>query len=134
MIDYPALSDNLCVIVLSGIETLGQGDPQKGYAAVLAAIFCAGVLQVLLGLFKAGKLSSFFPIPAIHGMLAAIGVIIMAKQAHTLFGVTPHAKETFEVISEIPHSVLNLNPEITIVGVCCLDTGEHYILPLMLYH
>lgn len=110
----------LIVIVLAGVETLGHGNIKVGYPFVLAAIVCAGILQVVMGVFKAGKLSSFFPAPAVHGMLAAIGVIIMAKQTHTVLGVAPHAKETLEVIAEIPHSMMNANPEIAVIGLSCL--------------
>lgn len=110
----------LIVIIVGGVESLGQGDVALGYRLTLAAIVIAGILQMVFGLLKAGKLSAFFPAPAVHGMLAAIGVIIMAKQAHTVLGVSPHAKETLEVIAEIPHSIFHANAEIAIIGLICL--------------
>lgn len=110
----------LIVIIVGGVEVLGKGNMAAGYKLTLAAIVIAGILQMIFGLLKAGKLSAFFPAPAVHGMLAAIGVIIMAKQAHTVLGVKPHAKETLEVIAEIPHSIMHANPEIAIIGLICL--------------
>lgn len=106
----------LIVVILSAVQSLGQGDAMAGYRYTLAAIVVASVFQVLMGLFKAGKLNAYFPASVVHGMLAAIGVIIMAKQIHTLLGVKPEAKEIVDTILEIPHSLANLNPEIALIG------------------
>ncbi|MGR8934865.1 MAG: SulP family inorganic anion transporter [Gammaproteobacteria bacterium] len=107
----------LIVVILGAVQALGQGDAMAGYRLTLAAIVVASILQILMGIFKAGKLSAFFPSSVVHGMLAAIGIIIMAKQIHTVFGVTPQAKSLFGVIGEIPHTIYNFNPEITLIGI-----------------
>jgi MFS superfamily sulfate permease-like transporter len=106
----------LIVVIVDAVAELGQGDALAGYHYTLAAIVCASVLQVLMGIFKAGKLSAFFPSSVVHGMLAAIGIIIMAKQIHVLLGVKPQAKSLLGTIAEIPHSLYEFNPEITIIG------------------
>ncbi len=106
----------LIVVIVDAVQSLGQGDAMAGYRYTLAAIVVASVLQILLGLFKAGKLSAFFPSSVVHGMLAAIGIIIMAKQIHTLLGVKPLAKSLLGTIAEIPHSIMELNPEVTLIG------------------
>ena len=106
----------LIVVLFGAVQTLGQGDAMAGYRYTLAAIVIASILQILLGVFKAGKLSAFFPSSVVHGMLAAIGIIIMAKQFHTLFGVKPEAQSLFGSIAEIPHTIWNLNPEVALIG------------------
>ncbi|MGH8476712.1 MAG: SulP family inorganic anion transporter, partial [Methylococcales bacterium] len=110
----------LIVVTLAGVQSLGQGDALLGYRLTLAAVVCAGTLQTLLGLLKFGRLSAFFPSSVVHGMLAAIGIIIMAKQIHTLLGVKPEARGIFDTIGEIPHSLVNLNPEIAFIGTVSL--------------
>ena len=106
----------LIVVIVDAVQGLGQGDAMAGYRYTLAAIVIASVLQVLLGVFKAGKLSAFFPSSVVHGMLAAIGIIIMAKQIHTLLGVKPAAKTLLSTIAEVPHSLVQLNPEVAVIG------------------
>jgi MFS superfamily sulfate permease-like transporter len=107
----------LIVVVLDVVQSLGQGDAMAGYRYTLAAIVVASALQIALGFFKAGRLSSFFPASVVHGMLAAIGIIIMAKQIHVMLGVTPEKGGLFSTIAQIPHSIVNLNPEIAMIGV-----------------
>ncbi len=96
-------------------QSLGQGDAMAGYRYTLAAIVVASVIQTLMGIFKAGRLSAFFPASVVHGMLAAI-IIIMAKQIHTLVGAKPEGGEILSTIAQVPHSLLNPNPEIALIG------------------
>ncbi|TRW89981.1 SulP family inorganic anion transporter [Candidatus Methylobacter oryzae] len=107
----------LIVVVLGAVQELGEGDAMAGYRYALAAIVVASVLQILLGVFKAGRLSSFFPASVVHGMLAAIGIIIMAKQIHVMLGTTPEkGSSLFSTIAQIPHSLMDPNHEIAIIG------------------
>ena len=64
----------LAVIVADAITKIGS------YEAFLVAVVLAGVMQLVLGLVKAGRFSSFFPDSVIKGMLVAIGLVIILKQ------------------------------------------------------
>jgi MFS superfamily sulfate permease-like transporter len=64
----------LTAIVLAAISSLGS------YQYFLAAVMLAGVLQILLGIARAGTISNYFPSNVIEGMLTAIGIIIIMKQ------------------------------------------------------
>lgn len=106
----------LIVVLLEAVQALGEGDAMAGYRYTLAAIVVASALQILLGLVKAGRFSSFFPASVVHGMLAAIGIIIMTKQIHVMLGVTPEKGSLFATMAQIPNSLINLNPDIAVIG------------------
>jgi len=63
----------LIAIVLAAITDLG-------YEPFLLAVMIAGLIQLTLGIVKAGAISSYFPTSVIEGMLAAIGIIIIKKE------------------------------------------------------
>lgn len=107
----------LIAIAIASVETLGQGNNFDGYRYTLAVLVIASAIQVVFALCKLGRFGDFFPASAVHGMLAAIGIIIFSKQIHPLLGVKPMAKDPLSLIAEIPHSVLMMNPDIGIVGI-----------------
>lgn len=117
----------LIVIAIGCIQDFG-GDGILGgftdadmaaYRAALAVGFAAAVLQILFGLLRAGILGEFFPVSTVHGMLAAIGVIIILKQFPVALGVTVSG-EPLELIRELPHIVLQANPAIAAIGIVSL--------------
>ncbi len=64
----------LTVIVLTAIERVG------GFDAFLVTVVLAGVIQIVLGLIRAGVIGHYFPSAVIKGMLSGIGIIIILKQ------------------------------------------------------
>jgi MFS superfamily sulfate permease-like transporter len=110
----------LIAIAIACVTDLGHGDPVVGYKLALAVVVATGIIQMAFGLLKVGNLSDFFPLSVVHGMLAAIGLIIIIKQIHTLVGVKPEGKEIVDLIKEIPHSFANMNYEIALIGFISL--------------
>ena len=107
----------LIAISVAAVETLGNGNLAIGYRYTLAVVVVAGLIQVVFALFKFGKYSDFFPSAAVHGMLSAIGLIIISKQIHPLFGVKPVSKEPISLILEIPDTLIRANPEVALIGL-----------------
>lgn len=76
----------LAAIVLTAIGTLG------GYENFLVAVVIGGVIQLLLGVLKAGVIGYYFPSSVIKGMLTGIGIIIIIKQVPVFFGYDKSAQ------------------------------------------
>ena len=89
----------------SGLE--GAEGIYQGYLVLLAAIICSGVLMLILGFLRLGKLANYFPSSAIQGMLAAIGLIILGKQFHIMMGNKISRSSNLSYLTEIPQTVIN---------------------------
>jgi MFS superfamily sulfate permease-like transporter len=113
----------LIVIVAGAVEELGKGDNDLGWKLALGVVVVAGAIQVLFGVLKVAKLADFFPLSAVHGMLAAIGIIIMSKQIHLAVGIAPaelKGKEPLELITMVPHSLFHMEYHVAIIGLVSL--------------
>lgn len=70
----------LTAVVASAIVTLGD------YRLFLLSVIVAGIFQLLLGILKLGGIANYFPSSVIKGMLAAIGIMLIAKQIPVALG------------------------------------------------
>ena len=109
----------LTAIVATQIALLGS------FEVFLTAVVVAGVIQVLLGVFRMGFIAAFFPLSVIKGLLAAIGLILILKQIPHVLGhdsdaegemsfVQPDRENTF---SELQAMLGDLQPGAALIGV-----------------
>jgi len=75
----------LAVIVAEAIKELGTNeagdfDMMIGFQAFLVAGLIAGIIQIILGIARAGIIGYYFPSSVIKGMLAGIGITLILKQ------------------------------------------------------
>lgn len=109
----------LTAVVAVQIGNLGS------FEAFLVAVVMAGVIQIVLGIARAGFISAFFPLSVIKGLLAAIGVILILKQIPHLLGydADPMGEKSFwqpdgeNTFTEILASLFAIHPGAVIVGV-----------------
>lgn len=125
----------LIVIVAGAVADFGGGE--TGWRLALGAMVVAGIIQILFGLFKLGRLADFFPLSAIHGMLAAIGMIIIAKQIPVLLDVDPamaKGKDPFELFVAVPTFIAHYDWKATLIGIISLAImlGWPYVKPPLL--
>jgi carbonic anhydrase len=70
----------LAAVVLASITKLGA------FEVLLAAILIAGVMQLAMGIARAGFIANYIPSNVIKGLLAAIGILLILKQIPHAFG------------------------------------------------
>jgi MFS superfamily sulfate permease-like transporter len=113
----------LAVIVLTAIHQLGS------FEVFLLAVVLAGIIQIVLGMVKAGIIGYYFPTSVIKGMLTAIGIIIILKQIPHALGydadyegdlsfVQADGRNTF---SELIYMFDAITPAAVIVSVISLS-------------
>jgi carbonic anhydrase len=107
----------LAPVLYSSMLTLGAGSLAVGYPLLLPVIMLAGVIQVVLSKLKAARFSAIFPVPVVEGMLASIGLMIIAKQLPTLLGHKFIAHEFWAILAEAPYNFLNANYTILALGL-----------------
>ena len=103
-------------VILLGIALMDDGSG-KAFNYVLAAVVISGAIQMLLGLMKLGRLADIFHSSVIHGILAAIGIIIFAKQIHVALGTQ---SDSPSIIQNLIDAVLYLpeaNPFVIIISL-----------------
>ena len=101
----------LVAVILGGLVVLGDIN------YVLAAIVVSGGIQTVLGVFKMGSYAKLLPSSVLHGILAAIGVIIIAKQAPYALGVTTNSGTIIEAFIEIFHKLPETNPFVFFIAL-----------------
>ncbi len=109
----------LTVIVAAQVAALGS------FETFLLAVMIGGLIQIGLGLVRAGSLSAFFPSSVIKGLLAAIGVILILKQIPHVLGhdTDPEGEMSFSqpdhenTLTEIYAMLSDLHPGAAVIGL-----------------
>jgi carbonic anhydrase/SulP family sulfate permease len=76
-------ASGLTAVVAAQIASLGS------FRTFLLALVVAGLIQIGLGIARAGFIAAFVPSSVIKGLLAAIGVMLILKQAPHVVGHDP---------------------------------------------
>src|SRR3989338_1695845 len=93
------------IVILLGIVN------HHGIEGLLAAGFMAGILLVLMGVFRFGSIIKFIPYPVIIGFTSGIGLLIFTGQLPNFFGLTlterPHGfiEMVQQLFYHLPHDI-----------------------------
>lgn len=95
-----------------------------GYDGLLVAGFMAGIMLILMGIFKLGALIKFIPRPVTIGFTTGIAVTIFTGQISKFLGLQGvESKEFFhENVLEIIHNISTIDIYSIIIALICLFT------------
>ncbi len=124
----PAAGLTATVLAALFPEKFGLNVPALTFNAFLLATFLAGIMQILLGIIKAGIIGHYIPVSVIKGMLSGIGVILILKQIPHFFGYDKDPEGDFRFIqidgensfTELIHMINYVSPGATIVGLVAM--------------
>tara|TARA_B110000211_G_scaffold210974_1_gene249459 strand:+ start:810 stop:3068 length:2259 start_codon:yes stop_codon:yes gene_type:complete len=102
----------LIAVILGGLVVL---DGNINY--VLAAIVISGAIQTLLGFLKLGRFAKLLPSSVLHGILAAIGVIIISKQIHYTLGTKSSSESTIGTLLDVFYKLPEINPFVFLIAL-----------------
>jgi MFS superfamily sulfate permease-like transporter len=112
----------VCLAAVTDLDAL-QMNGISGVQLACGAIVVMSIIQFVFGVFKLGSYSDFFPHSAVHGMLAAIGVLIFAKQFPVLLGVDATLTKglnPIQLYTHIPTFIQHADPKIALIGISSL--------------
>jgi MFS superfamily sulfate permease-like transporter len=106
-------------VVVLAISSLGT------YEKFLTAVCIAGIIQVIFGLVRAGMVSHYIPSAVVKGEIAAVGIILVAKQIPHVLGYDkdPEGDQSFlqndgqNTFSEITNVFSNISLGAIIIGL-----------------
>ena len=111
----------LTVIMLTTISELG-------FNAFLLVVVLAGIMQIIMGLVKAGVIAYYFPSSVINGMLSGIGIIIFLKQIPHAIGydrdyegdLSFFQTDSYSSFSELSHMLAFISPTAILIAIISL--------------
>jgi SulP family sulfate permease len=114
------------VMIMEAIENYGNS-LEQAMPFIIATFVMAGLLQVLMGVFKLGKYIKYIPYPVVSGFMSGIGVIIVVTQIFPFFGITAPAGGAFGTLRslhEIPEQINMIS-----VGIALATIAIIYLMP-----
>ncbi len=93
---------------------------QFGLQGVFVACLISGVLLVLAGLFRAGELVSFIPLPVITGFTSGIALVIALGQVGNLTGLVTAGEGAVEKIIHYFDRVQSLDITALVMGIAVI--------------
>ena len=84
-------------VVVAGLVAEHTGKPE----IIFASVIVGGILQIVLGKFKAGQLIQYFPYPVVSGFMTGIGVIIFVVEINPFFGLKARG-DVLSAFEDIP--------------------------------
>ncbi len=96
-------------------HTLPDGSPDLTFAFTL--VFLSGIVVLLMGLLRVGRLVYYTPYSVVSGFMCGIGVILIVLEINPMLGL-PGAPSLREAILGIPHAIANMQwPAAVVSGV-----------------
>ena len=95
---------------------------ENGFSGLVLATLMAGIMLILMGVFKLGSLIKFIPFTITTGFTTGIAVTLIIGQLKDFLGLTFENSpiETVEKLEEVVHTIGTFNFEAFLIGIISL--------------
>ncbi|MBT4146431.1 MAG: SulP family inorganic anion transporter, partial [Gammaproteobacteria bacterium] len=111
-------------IIALSIETSGSLSAAMG--SIITIFVLAGIIQIILGLFKAGAYFRYIPYPVVTGFFSGIGILLIVLQIFPVLGYSS-PKNVVDIFIEAPGMLKQVN--YAAVGLASATLAIIYLLP-----
>ncbi len=113
-------------VVMAAVVTVYADSLSHAFTIVVMA----GIIQILLGVFRIGRLVAFTPYSVISGFMSGIGLIIIILQIMPFLGAEPATGGPTGTLRVIPDAIAGFNVHAFIIAAATL--GVNVFWPSML--
>jgi SulP family sulfate permease len=118
LISGPTTTGSIVVFAIISKFVTPESDLQAFISLTILLSFMAGVLKLLMGLAKMGKLVNFVSYTVVIGFSAGAGILIAFKQLKHVFGINvPQGSSFYEIIAYIFSHIKETNLFVLAVAV-----------------
>jgi SulP family sulfate permease len=111
------------LLVASGVAPLAAGDPARYVTIAIFLSGLIGVIQLLMGLFRAGFLVNLLSHPVLAGFTSAAAIMIATSQLGGLTGLEIEKGHVHEMLLTFGRSWSEAHPLTIAVGVTAIVAG-----------
>lgn len=105
------------IIVFSGLSNFAEPMSAEFISLAILTSLVAGIIQVLLSIFRMGFLVNFLSHPVISGFMSAAAIIIALSQLKYILGIEiPSGSSVLETLTVIVNSTSEWNPIALAIG------------------
>lgn len=121
LISGPTTTGSIVVFAIISKFVAPESDIEAFISLTILLSFMAGVIKLVMGLAKMGKLVNFVSYSVVIGFSAGAGTLIAFKQLKHVFGINvPQGSSFYEIISYIISHIEETNIYVLIVSVSTL--------------
>jgi SulP family sulfate permease len=111
------------LLVASGVGPLAGGDPARYITLAVLLSGLIGIVQLLMGLFRAGFLVNLLSHPVLAGFTSAAAIMIAASQLGGLTGLAIESEHVHEVLLEVANGWRSTHMLTLAVGLSAIVGG-----------
>lgn len=118
----------MSLLVFAGVSSFAEPGSEKYVSLVLLLSLMVGVIQLCMGLLRAGFIVNFISHAVISGFTSAAAIIILLSQLHHLFGIKAAwgGHSAIHLLEKVIHGVGEIHP-------ITLGIGLGSLLVLMIF-